>query len=122
MRYFMTVTPPREYIEGKAPPAALMEAMGPYMQKMIDNGSLISTAGLKGTAEGVLLTARAGRIAVLDGPFSESKEVIGGYAVMEAPSKAAAIEMATDFINLHLANGIADLEVQIRPVDGGYNV
>lgn len=122
MRFFMTIIPPREYIEGKAPPQSLMDAMGPYMQKAIESGALISTAGLKSTAHGMHLTARDGRISVVDGPFSESKEVIGGYAVMEAPSMAAALDMATDFVNLHIEHGVPDIELQIREIDGGYNI
>jgi hypothetical protein len=121
MRYFMAIIPPRQYLEGTPPPAALQAAMGPYMQKAIEAGSLISTAGLTSSAQGTFLRARDGRIAVLDGPFSESKEVIGGYAIMEFPSKAAAIEAATQFVNLHIENGVPDIDVQVRPIDGGYN-
>jgi hypothetical protein len=121
MRYFMAIIPSREYLEGTPPPVELMEAMGPYMEKAIEAGSLISTAGLTGSAEGIFLRARDGRIAVLDGPFAESKEVIGGYAIMEFPSKAAAIEAATEFVNLHIENGVPNIDVQVRPIDGGYN-
>jgi hypothetical protein len=120
MRYFMTVNPPQEYIDGTAtPPEALMEAMGPYMQKSIEDGALISTAGLMPPAQGAVVRAQKGRIT--DGPFSESKEVIGGYAVMEAPSLEAAKQMAHDFIKLHIDHGIPDIEVTVRPIEGGYN-
>ncbi|HVX80980.1 MAG TPA: YciI family protein [Devosiaceae bacterium] len=120
MRYFMTVNPPREYIDGTAqPPQALMDAMGPFMQKSIEAGALISTAGLKPPAEGAVVRAEKGRIT--DGPFSESKEVIGGYAVMEAPSLEAAKQLARDFIALHIEHGFPDIEVTVRPVEGGYN-
>jgi hypothetical protein len=122
MRYFMIVTPHRDYLEGKAPPEALMKAMGPYMQKAIEDGTLISTAGLQPIAQAISVRARQGRIAVIDGPFSESKEMIGGYAVMELPSKDAAIQAAKDFLNLHIENGMPDMDVQVRPIDGGYNI
>ena len=121
MRYFMAIIPPREYLEGKSPPAALQAAMGPYMETAIQDGSLISTAGLTSSAEGTYLRAREGRLAVVDGPFSESKEVIGGYAIMEFPTKAAAIEAATAFVNLHIENGVPNIDLQVRPIDGGYN-
>jgi hypothetical protein len=117
----MTVTPSRDYLEGKAPPQSLMEAMGPYMEKAVAAGTLVSTAGLKPLAEGTFLSARGGRIAVKDGPFAESKELIGGYAVMEFPTREDAIAAATDFINLHIAHGVTDIDVSVRPVDGGYN-
>jgi hypothetical protein len=121
MRFFMTVTPSRDYLEGKMPPQSLMEAMGPYMEKAVAAGTLISTAGLKPLAEGTFLSARDGRVAVKDGPFAESKELIGGYAVMEFATKADAIQAATDFINLHITHGVPDIDVSVRPVDGGYN-
>ncbi len=123
MRFFMTVTPPADYVQGRAtPPAALMQAMGPHMEEAVKSGALISTAGLKPPAEGTLVRAQGGRIAVVDGPFAESKELIGGYAVMEAPSMAAAIELARSFVNLHVENGMPDVEVHIRAIDGGYNI
>jgi hypothetical protein len=122
MRYFMTVTPSREYLEGKPPPQSLMDAMGPYMEKAVADGSLISTAGLKPLAEGTYLSSRGGRITMKDGPFAESKELIGGYAIMEFATKADAIKAATDFVNLHIEHGVPDIDVSVRPVDGGFNV
>jgi hypothetical protein len=98
-----------------------MDAMGPYMGKAVADGSLISTAGLKPLTEGTFLSARGGRITVKDGPFAESKELIGGYAVMEFATKADAIRAATDFINLHIEHGVPDIDVSVRAVDGGYN-
>jgi len=120
MRYFMTINPPQEYIDGTAtPPQALMDAMGPFMQKSIEAGALISTGGLMPPAQGAVVRARKGRIT--DGPFAESKELIGGYAVMEAPSLEAAKQLARDFIDLHVNHGIPDIAITIRPIEGGYN-
>jgi hypothetical protein len=122
MRFFMTIIPPKEIDAGRRPvPQALMDAMGPYIEKAAATGALISTAGLKGSASGVRLTGNGGRIAVMDGPFAESKEVIGGYAVFEFPSKAEAIKSATDFVNLHIEHGMPDITVEIREMAGGYN-
>ena len=121
MRYFMTIMPSPDYEAGKPVPPQLMEAMGPFIEKSIASGMLISTAGLKRSESGVSLTTNAGRIVVRDGPFSESKELIGGYAVIEAPNMAAAIGMATDFVALHVDNGMPDIRVDVREIDGGYN-
>jgi hypothetical protein len=96
--------------------------MGPYMEKAVADGSLISTAGLKPPAEGTYLSSRGGRITVKDGPFAESKELIGGYAIMEFATKADAIQAATDFVNLHIEHGVPDVDVSVRAVDGGFNV
>ena len=121
MRFFTSINPPREYLEGKAPPPELMAAMGPFIQQLIDAGSLISTAGLKSVSQGTRIRATKGKVAIVDGPFAEAKEMIGGYAILEAPSREAAIAIATDFVNLHITNGIPDLSVEIREIDGGFN-
>lgn len=120
MRYFFTVNPPRPYIDGTAQPSqALMDAMGPFMQKAVEAGTLISTAGLEPPTQGAVVRAEKGRIT--DGPFAEGKEVIGGYAVMEAADLEAAKQLARDFVNLHIDNGFPDIEVTVRPIQGGYN-
>jgi len=121
MRYFMTIIPSPDYEAGKPVPQGIMDAMGPYIEKTIATGALISTAGLKRSSSGVRLTGHGGRVAIVDGPFTEAKEVIGGYAVFEFPSKADAIKAATDFVNLHIDNGMPDIAVEIREIDGGYN-
>jgi len=118
MRYLMMVKGNADYEAGKPPSPALMAAMGEYMGKTAQSGALISAGGLKPSSTGAKVQARNGQIAVLDGPFSEAKEVVGGYAFIEAPSKAAVIEMAKEFIGVHFAAGIRDVDVEIREVDG----
>jgi hypothetical protein len=122
MRYFMSIIPPQGVDSGsRAVPQSLMDAMGPYIDATVKSGALISTAGLGGSATGVRLTGTGGRIAVMDGPFAETKELIGGYAVFEFASKAEAIKAATDFVNLHIDNGMPDIVVEVREIAGGYN-
>ena len=82
-------------------PAALMEAMGKFVQKSLKEGSLVDTGGLLPSKEGVRLRLAKGKITVTDGPFSESKEVIGGWAILKADSKAEAVRLATEFMELH---------------------
>src|SRR6267142_153318 len=79
---------------GKKPSDKLMADMGKLVEEMTRSGALVDTAGLRPTAEGVRLRLSAGKISVKDGPFTEAKEVIGGYAVLEAKSKAEAIQLA----------------------------
>jgi len=122
MRFFYTVNPGMDYVEGrKQPPAALMEAMGPYMEKAIAAGALISTAGLKPASLGTTVTARDGKITTVDGPYAEAKELIGGYAVMEAPDRETALRLARDFVQLHVDHGMTDISVEMREIEGGYN-
>ena len=62
---------------------------------------MIDTAGLRPTAEGVRVRSRNGRLSVVDGPFTESKEVIGGYAILEVASKEQAIEVTKRCLEIH---------------------
>jgi hypothetical protein len=65
------------------------------------DGWLVSTAGLRPTSEGVRLRQRNGKLSQTDGPFTETKEVIGGYAILEAKSMKEAIELTKRFLGVH---------------------
>jgi hypothetical protein len=119
MRYLLTVMGDTNYEAGKPASPALYAAMGKFMSESMQAGVMISAGGLKPSSAGARLNARDGRIAVLDGPFSEAKEVVGGYAFIEAPSKAAAIEIARKFVEVHFEGGVHDVDVEIREVAGG---
>jgi len=121
MRYFLTIVPDAAYEAGKKVPQGIMDAMGPYIEKQVASGMLISTAGLANSRSGTRVTGHSGKVTATDGPFAEAKEVIGGYAVIEAPSKEAALALASDFVQLHIDNGMPDITVDVRPIDGGYN-
>jgi hypothetical protein len=83
------------------PPAALMEAMGTFVQKSLKDGTLVDTGGLLPSKEGARVRLADGKITVTDGPFSESKEIIGGWAILKADTKAEAIRIAIEFMELH---------------------
>ena len=83
------------------PPQALMDAMGPFIEQFLKDGTLIDTGGLAPTSMSTRVQLSGGRLTVLDGPFSETKEVVGGYAIMEFGSREEAIEMAKQFLELH---------------------
>jgi hypothetical protein len=98
------------------PSEKLMEDMGKLIDEMTKAGKLISTAGLRPTAEGFRVRLRDGRVSRTDGPFTETKEVIGGYAVLEADSKEEAIELIERFLLVH--GDEWDIECEVRPLDG----
>lgn len=99
------------------PSAELMADMGRLMDELTKAGVLIDTAGLAPTSEGVRVRlARGGRIAVTDGPFAESKEVIGGYAIFEVASKDEAIALTRRFLEVHGDDW--DIECEVRPMMG----
>jgi hypothetical protein len=83
---------------------------------MIRSGTLISTAGLRPTKEGVRVRSRFGRLSRTDGPFTEAKEVVGGYAMLEAPSLEEAIALTERFLRVH--GDEWDLECEVRPLAG----
>jgi hypothetical protein len=82
-------------------PQALMDAMGEFVGEGFKSGILKDTAGLKPTSEGFRVRLSKGQLKVSDGPFTEAKEVIGGYALVELPSKEEALKVARQFMDLH---------------------
>ena len=83
------------------PPKELMEAIGKLGEEAVKAGTMITTGGLAPTAQSTKVRISGGQIQVIDGPFTESKEVIGGYAQFELPSKEAALKSAVEFMELH---------------------
>ena len=67
---------------GQVPSEQLMSDMGKLIEEFTREGKLISTAGLRPTSEGVRVRLRNGKLSMADGPFTETKEVIGGYAIV----------------------------------------
>ena len=101
---------------GKVPSEQLMKDMGKLIEEMTRAGVLISTAGLRPTKEGVRVRLRRGKLGTVDGPFTESKEVIGGYAILEAKSKEDAIALTKRFLKVH--GDEWDIECELRQLDG----
>ena len=101
---------------GQAPSERLMKEMGKLMEEMTRTGKLISTAGLKPTSNGVRLRSNHGKITRTDGPFTETKEVIGGFAMLEAESMAEAIELTKRFLAVH--GDEWNVECEVRPLAG----
>ena len=102
---------------GQVPSEQLMADMGKLIEELTRTGQLVSTAGLRPTSEGVRVRLhRGGRLTVLDGPFTETKEVIGGYAIFEAQSKAEALELTRRFLEVHGTDW--DVECEVRQLDG----
>jgi len=116
MRYLSFVRHSEEYRESP-PPAALMEAMGKFIEKSRRDGTLVDTGGLLPSKDGFRLRLEGGKLTVTDGPFSESKEVIGGWAILEAKSKAEAVRIASEFMELHRKHWPGfEGESEVRPM------
>lgn len=100
---------------GQVPDERLMRDMGKLIEEMLADGTLVRTAGLKRTSEGARVRLSNGKLSVVDGPFTETKEVIGGYAVLEAPSLQDAIELTKRFLRVH--GDRWELECEVRPLE-----
>jgi len=100
MKYLSFIRHSESYRESP-PPAALMAAMEKLVEKGRKDGSLVDTGGLLPSKDGARIRLENGVITVTDGPFIETKEIIGGWAILEAPSKAEAIGIGTEFLELH---------------------
>jgi len=98
---YLTFIRHSESHRSSGPPAALLEAMGKFVAKSLQEGRLVDTGGLAPSKDGVRVRLAQGKISVTDGPFTESKEVIGGWAILKADSRAEAIRIATEFMELH---------------------
>lgn len=102
---------------GQAPSEQLMADMGKLIEELTGTGQLVSTAGLRPTSEGVRVRLhRGGKLTTIDGPFTETKEVIGGYAILEVQSKGEAIELTRRFLKVHGTDW--NVECEVRQLDG----
>ncbi len=101
---------------GLVPSEKLMTDMGKLIDEMTRKGVLVQTAGLRPTAEGARVRLRHGKLSTMDGPFPETKEVVGGFAIFEAPSLAEALELTRQFLRVH--GDEWDVECEVRPLDG----
>jgi hypothetical protein len=99
-------------------PQGLMDAMGEFVGEGFKSGILKDTAGLKPTSEGFRVRLSKGQLKVSDGPFTEAKEVIGGYALVELPSKEEALKVARQFMDLHRVHWPGfEGESEVRPLE-----
>jgi hypothetical protein len=101
MRFMMMIKADSDYEAGRPPKAELIDAIGRLSEEMTKAGVLIETGGLLPSALGARVRVSGGRISVTDGPFAETKEIIGGFAVVEASSREEAIALGRQFMDLH---------------------
>jgi hypothetical protein len=101
------------------PPQALIDAIAKLGEDGTKAGVLVETGGLAPSAAGAKVSVSGGKVIVTDGPFSEAKELVGGYAVFEVKSKEEAIEWARRFMEVHVEHWPEwSGETEIRQVVG----
>ena len=99
MRFMYIVTHPGS---PGSPTPELMEAMHKLADREIKAGRMLHNGGLTPVSMGAQVRIADGKLSVIDGPFVEAKEVVGGYAIFELRDKEEAVAMAKEFMQLHL--------------------
>lgn len=98
MRFLCVYKPAKG--EGVPPSQQEMAEMGKLIDEMVKDGTLLSTEGCQPSAKGARVRMSGGKISVTDGPFVETKELIGGFAIIQAKSKEEAIELTKRFLKV----------------------
>jgi hypothetical protein len=83
------------------PPKEFVDAMMKLDEEAVKSGALVQSGGLSAIAKSTRVRLSRGQVTAIDGPFTESKEVVGGFAIIEFKSKEEAIEGAKQFMELH---------------------
>lgn len=97
MKYLMLYTPAKKTA---APTPEAMATMGAYIEKSLKEGVLVWTEGLAPGQRGAIVERTGGEFTVKDGPYSEAKEVIGGFALVNASSMEEAVRIAREFLGV----------------------
>ena len=118
MRYMMIIKATKDSEAGIPPNPELIAAIGKLSSDAAARGELVMAGGLLPTSQGVRITAEKGKTLVIDGPFAETRELVGGFAMFDLASKAAAIESGRQFMQLHadILGPTFEGELEIRPM------
>ena len=103
MRFMSIVKANKASEAGEMPSPKMMEAIGKLAEEGIKSGVILDTGGLLPSSLGARVSVAGGKITVKDGPFTEAKELVGGYAIMQVRSKEEAVELGKKFMPVHLA-------------------
>ena len=122
MRYMMLVKADKNYEAGIPPSPELMAAvakMGDEAQRL---GLMVTAGGLLPSSQGVRIRVSGGRTSVIDGPFAETKELVGGFAIFDLQSREEAIENGRRFMQVHadILGSSYEGELEIRPMFDGH--
>lgn len=101
MPRYLTLVKLDETMPWGEPPPALMEAIGEQLEAAGKDGTLVDAQGLRPSSTGAMVNLIDGRITIVDGPFSEAKEVVGGWSIFQLRTKEEAIEKACEFVQAH---------------------
>jgi hypothetical protein len=119
MKYLCFIKHAESY-RNAAPPAGFMEAMTKFMHGYKETGALVDTGGLGASKDTTRVRLADGVLTVTDGPFTETKEIVGGWAILQGKTKADVLRVATAFMELHRAHwpgfeGESELHLMLAP-------
>ena len=112
MRFMILVKANKESEAGVKPPQELFAAMADYHEQLAKAGVLLDASGLQPTSKGWRVKYSGGKRTVVDGPFTEAKELIAGYTMIQVKSREEAIEWSRRFPNPTLDK--RDCEIEVR--------
>jgi len=112
MRFMMIVKANKDSEAGALPSKELLEAMGKFNEEMVKAGVMLAGDGLQASSKGARIKFSGGKRTVIDGPFTESKELIAGYWLIEVKSKEEAIQWALRSPAPHGENAEAEIEIR----------
>jgi hypothetical protein len=92
MRFMVIVKATKDSEAGKMPSEEMLGAMAKFNEELVKAGVMLDGAGLKPTSQGARIRFSGGKRTVIDGPFTETKELIAGYWIIQVKNKAEAIE------------------------------
>ena len=119
MRYMMFIKHGEDYDMSRVP-QSLFGAMDKFIGDSQKAGVFIDGAGLQPTKAGKRVRLSKGRITTTDGPFTEAKEIVGGYSIMECRDDAEAMKYAREFMELHRQHWPEfEGECEVRPFEAG---
>ncbi len=117
MRYMMFIKHTEDYRNAQVP-ASLYEEMGKFIEETTKSGNFVTGAGLQPSSAGTRVRLSSGKITVMDGPFAESKEIVGGYAIMDAKSRDEALALSRRFMEIHQKHWPTfEGECEMRPLE-----
>jgi hypothetical protein len=116
MRFMVMVKADKDFEAGLPPKPELLAAIGKLSHDMVKAGVLLETGGLLPSSRGARVRASGGKLSVTDGPFAETKELVGGYAILQAKSRDEAVELGKQFMEVHVTvlGSSYDGECEIR--------
>jgi hypothetical protein len=113
MRFLGYTLADESTLPAEPPSPELYERMGRFVEEATKAGVIVATGGIAPTAAGAKIILKDGEYTVVDGPFVEAKELVGGWALMECRDLAEAVEWSRRFLGV-----LGEGEVRVRPVSG----